>query len=51
MCRRTKENENIMNKKNTPNNKNFNLTINKKSKTNNSQNKKKEQITINPRKN
>jgi hypothetical protein len=36
-----------MNKKNTPNNKNFNLTINKKSKTNNSQNKKKEQITIN----
>ena len=36
-----------INKKSTPNNKNFNLTINKKSKTNNSQNKKKEQITIN----
>ena len=34
-----------MNKKNTPNNKNFNLTINKKSKMNNSHNKQKEQIT------
>ena len=34
-----------MNKKNTSNNKNFNLTINKKSKAYNSQTKKKEQIT------
>ena len=35
-----------MNKKNTPNYKNFSLTINKKLKMNNSQNKKKEQIAI-----